>query len=198
MRPFRALTYSSPDPAHLARVTSPAYDLVTAEGRDRLAGSDPHNIVRLILPQVDGAGRDRIGSGRREPACMGVAVRPHPARLGGATASSCGTTSRPCGSTSCNRPGTGRPRSAGWPPSASPDRARRPCCPTRTPSPPAVEGRRALLAATRTDLEPIVLAHDADAGGRDAHQRAVQAPPTLELPTTTACGTGSGGCPTRR
>jgi uncharacterized protein (DUF1015 family) len=47
--------------------------------------------------------------------------------------------------------------------------------------PVAVEGRRALLAATRTDLEPIVLAHDADAGVTALTQRVVQAAPTLEL-----------------
>src|SRR5215212_1251746 len=53
VRPFRALTYRDHDPEHLARVSSPAYDLVTAAGRDRLAAADPHNIVRLILPHVD-------------------------------------------------------------------------------------------------------------------------------------------------
>ena len=37
MRPFRALTYRDHEPGHLARVSSPAYDLVTAAGRDRLA-----------------------------------------------------------------------------------------------------------------------------------------------------------------
>ena len=37
-------------------MSSPAYDLVTPAGRDRLADADPHNIVRLILPRVD-AGR---------------------------------------------------------------------------------------------------------------------------------------------
>jgi uncharacterized protein (DUF1015 family) len=53
VRPFRALTYGDHRPEHLARVSSPAYDLVTAAGRDRLAAADPHNIVRLILPHVD-------------------------------------------------------------------------------------------------------------------------------------------------
>jgi uncharacterized protein (DUF1015 family) len=47
--------------------------------------------------------------------------------------------------------------------------------------PVAVEGRRALLAATRTDLEPIVLAHDADAGVTELTARAMQIAPTLEL-----------------
>src|SRR3712207_8406352 len=36
VRPFRALTYRQQDPEHLARVSSPAYDLVTPAGRDRL------------------------------------------------------------------------------------------------------------------------------------------------------------------
>ena len=53
VRPFRALTYRHHDAAHLARVSSPAYDLVTPAGRDRLADADPHNIVRLILPRVE-------------------------------------------------------------------------------------------------------------------------------------------------
>ena len=51
VRPFRALTYRRRDPGHLARVSSPAYDLVTPAGRDRLADADPHNVVRLILPR---------------------------------------------------------------------------------------------------------------------------------------------------
>src|SRR3954471_16186508 len=60
VRPFRALTYRQRDPEHLARVSSPAYDLVTPAGRDRLAGTDPHNVVRLILPVAE-RGADRTG-----------------------------------------------------------------------------------------------------------------------------------------
>src|SRR4051812_49793769 len=69
VRPFRALTYRDHDPEHLARVSSPAYDLVTAAGRDRLAAADPHNIVRLILPHLDPLPRDarRPAGGRRAP-----------------------------------------------------------------------------------------------------------------------------------
>jgi len=44
-----------------------------------------------------------------------------------------------------------------------------------------VEGRRALLAATATDLEPIVLAHDTDADVADVTQAAQRGEPTLEL-----------------
>jgi uncharacterized protein (DUF1015 family) len=47
--------------------------------------------------------------------------------------------------------------------------------------PEAVEGRRALLAATRTDLEPIVLAHDPDADVANLTDRARRAEPTLQI-----------------
>src|SRR3712207_2817441 len=68
VRPFRALTYREQDPEHLARVSSPAYDLVTPAGRDRLAGAHPHNVVRLILPLVEpdrGGVADRVTRGRK-------------------------------------------------------------------------------------------------------------------------------------
>ncbi|WP_255362613.1 DUF1015 domain-containing protein [Blastococcus aurantiacus] len=180
MRPFRALTYSSPDPAHLARVTSPAYDLVTADGRSRLAGSDPHNIVRLILPQVDDspvaapapvaggpppwathAARtlrswqdDRVLVRDDEPALWVYELQPP----GGEAAT------------------VGWLAAVGLPVPGSPA-----VLPHEDTFPVAVEGRRALLAATRTDLEPIVLAHDADAGVTALTERAMQAAPTLEL-----------------
>ena len=48
----------------------------------------------------------------------------------------------------------------------------------------AVEGRRALLAATRTDLEPIVLAHDPDPVVAELTERARQGAPTLEVHDT--------------
>jgi uncharacterized protein (DUF1015 family) len=46
---------------------------------------------------------------------------------------------------------------------------------------PAVEGRRALLAATRTDLEPIVLAHDPDAELAALTAATGTMPPTLQV-----------------
>src|SRR4051794_41441156 len=47
--------------------------------------------------------------------------------------------------------------------------------------PPAVEGRRALLAATATDLEPIVLAHDPEPTVAELTAVARRGVPTLEL-----------------
>lgn len=157
VRPFRALTYRDRDPEHLARVSSPAYDLVTPAGRERLAVADPHNVVRLILPLADpGTGSDadavprsaelaaetlrrwqheRVLVRDAEPALWLYELRP--AGNGAATAGWLGAvTLPPPGSTAV--------------------------LPHEDTYPPAVEGRRALLAATETDLEPIVLAHDPD------------------------------------
>jgi uncharacterized protein (DUF1015 family) len=47
-----------------------------------------------------------------------------------------------------------------------------------------VEGRRALLAATATDLEPIVLAHDPQPTVTELTDVARQGPTTLELRDT--------------
>jgi uncharacterized protein (DUF1015 family) len=156
VRPFRALTYRRRDPGHLARVSSPAYDLVTPEGRDRLAATDPHNIVRLILPGVasgpDGSGTDALRRSVAEAAGTlrdwertGVLERdPEPALW-----------------VYTMRPADGAPETVGWlgavalPPAGS-----RAVLPHEDTFPGAVEGRRALLEATATDLEPIVLAHD--------------------------------------
>ena len=103
VRPFRALTYRQRDPGHLARVSSPAYDLVTPAGRDRLADADPHNIVRLILPRVDrpAAGADRAARARpsRPPHTLAALARRRRPRAG--------RRSRRCGSTSCSPPDGG-------------------------------------------------------------------------------------------
>jgi uncharacterized protein (DUF1015 family) len=154
VRPFRALTYRQQDPEHLARVSSPAYDLVSPAGRDRLAGIDPHNVVRLILPVPEpGARNGATGSAELAAATLSrwrderVLVRDDEPALWLYEL----------------RPTGGAPATAGWlgavalpPPGSSA------VLPHEDTYPAAVEGRRALLAATGTDLEPIVLAHDPD------------------------------------
>jgi uncharacterized protein (DUF1015 family) len=178
IRPFRALTYRQKDPDQLARVSSPAYDLVTPDGRDRLADADPHNIVRLILPHVEsGAGGTGTAVGSAEQAAVtlarwiaeGVLVRDdHPAMW-----------------LYEMRPPDGQPDTTGWlgavalPPSGSGA-----VLPHEDTYAPAVEGRRALLAATATDLEPIVLAHDAEPEISELTGKARAASPTLEVEDT--------------
>jgi uncharacterized protein (DUF1015 family) len=157
VRPFRALTYRQHDPEHLARVSSPAYDLVTSVGRERLAAADPHNVVRLILPLAgpspDGTGHTAERSAELAAATLrawqaeGVLVRDAEPALwlyelrrdasGATTAGWLGAVALPpAGSTAV--------------------------LPHEDTYAVAVEERRALLAATATDLEPIVLAHDPD------------------------------------
>ena len=151
VRPFRALTYRQQDPGHLARVSSPAYDLVTPSGRERLADTDPHNVVRLILPLRGQSGggparssADLAADTLRRWQEEGVLVRD----------------AEPALWLYELRPEDG-PATAGWlgavalPPAGSTA-----VLPHEDTYPVAVEGRRELLAATRTDLEPIVLAHD--------------------------------------
>jgi uncharacterized protein (DUF1015 family) len=54
--PFRGVRYVAERVGSLAAVTSPPYDVVVRpDGLLHLESSDPHNIVRLILPQADPA-----------------------------------------------------------------------------------------------------------------------------------------------
>ncbi|AWZ10698.1 DUF1015 domain-containing protein [Streptomyces sp. ICC1] len=54
MIPFHGLRYVPERVGSLAAVTSPPYDVVVRpDGLNHLESADPHNIVRLILPQAD-------------------------------------------------------------------------------------------------------------------------------------------------
>ena len=163
-------------------MSSPAYDLVTPAGRDLLADADPHNIVRLILPHV-GPGPDQAGDGAGNGAhsaalaartleqwvAEGVLVRDqHPALWLYEMS-----------------PPDGQPATAGWlgvvslPPVGSGA-----VLPHEDTYPPAVEGRRSLLAATATDLEPIVLAHDPEPEIAELTEAGSAAQPSLEVTDT--------------
>ncbi|WP_280661410.1 DUF1015 domain-containing protein [Geodermatophilus sp. DF01_2] len=156
VRPFRALTYRRRDPDHLARVSSPAYDLVGPGGRERLAAADPHNIVRLILPRVapgpDGSGADALGRSAAEAAAT---LRDWQ------SAEVLEREAEPALWVYAMKPSDGAPATVGWLAAVTlPAAGSRAVLPHEDTFPAAVEGRRALLEATGTDLEPIVLAHD--------------------------------------
>jgi uncharacterized protein (DUF1015 family) len=53
LAPFRGLRYAQNRVSGLAEVTSPPYDVIAHDTEDHLLASDPHNIVRLILPRQD-------------------------------------------------------------------------------------------------------------------------------------------------
>jgi uncharacterized protein (DUF1015 family) len=178
VHPFRALTYRQHDPAQLARVSSPAYDLVTAAGRDRLAAADPHNIVRLILPHVDrAAGADGgPGSATRRSADSAAATLQSWLALGVLERDPVPAMWRYEMAPPAAAPTTGWLAAVALPRAGSGA-----VLPHEDTFAPAVEDRRALLAATGTDLEPIVLAHDPDEEVAALTAATAGAVPTLEV-----------------
>ena len=63
LAPFRGLRYAQDRVSGLAEVTSPPYDVIAHEAEDHLLASDPHNIVRLILPRQDARNHHAVGNG---------------------------------------------------------------------------------------------------------------------------------------
>jgi uncharacterized protein (DUF1015 family) len=189
VRPFRALTYRRRDPGHLARVSSPAYDLVTPAGRENLAAADPHNIVRLILPRVEPApGADALAAAGPAGGAPDDPAAGRPAAAAGAVLrrwEADGVLQRddePALWVYELRPADGPAVTRGWLGAvALPANGSRAVLPHEDTFPRAVEGRRALLEATGTDLEPIVLAHDADAEVEELARGVAAGEPDLRL-----------------
>jgi uncharacterized protein (DUF1015 family) len=175
VHPFRGLIYRQHHPDDLARVSSPAYDLVTAAGRDRLAAADPHNIVRLILPHVERSGGSDAGAQGRSAATAAATLRNWLAE---------GVLDRDAVPAlwRYEMAPPGAPSTIGWLAAVElPRTGSSAVLPHEDTFAPAVEGRRALLAATRTDLEPIVLAHDPDADLAALTAATGGADPTLQV-----------------
>jgi uncharacterized protein (DUF1015 family) len=68
LAPFRGLRYAQDRVSGLAEVTSPPYDVIAHDTEDHLLASDPHNIVRLILPRQDAHNPRARNATRTEPA----------------------------------------------------------------------------------------------------------------------------------
>jgi uncharacterized protein (DUF1015 family) len=67
VRPFRGLRYDPARVSDLAAVTSPPYDVIDRDDAEHLAGLDPHNVVRLILPRAGtGSATDGYAQARAE------------------------------------------------------------------------------------------------------------------------------------
>ncbi|MGY1815760.1 DUF1015 domain-containing protein [Blastococcus sp. SYSU D00820] len=176
VRPFRALLYRRRDPGALARVSSPAYDLVTPQARERMAAADPHNVVRLILPEAATVPAD--------PGSRLLRVTRHAAETLAAwqEAGVLERDAEPAMWVYELRPADGTPATVGWLAAvALPTPGSRAVLPHEDTFPVAVEGRRALLAATETDLEPIVLAHDPHPSVPGLTAAAQQGDPAMEL-----------------
>src|SRR3954447_16275291 len=66
LAPFRGVRFDAARIHDLAAVTAPPYDVVDEDGVSRLETSDPHNVVRLILPRDErahGRGRYEVAAG---------------------------------------------------------------------------------------------------------------------------------------
>jgi len=163
LAPFRGIRYARDRVSGIANVTSPPYDVINGGILDRLRASDPHNVVRLILPGEDAAASRTAATLLREWLSAGVLIRDRMAALyiyeqsvpalrspevadgdgpGGAEAR---TLQR--GIVGLVR--LGPPETAG-------------ILPHEGVMPGLVAGRRELMAATQANLEPIFLIYDGD------------------------------------
>jgi uncharacterized protein (DUF1015 family) len=82
LAPFRGLRYAQDRVSGIAEVTSPPYDVIAHDTADHLLASDPHNVVRLILPRHD--------AGNTGPVHTGAAVAGADLANGGADAAHSG------------------------------------------------------------------------------------------------------------
>lgn len=175
VRPFRALSF---DPARiraLAAVTSPPYDVVEADGVRALEDQDPHNVVRLILPRADDCGAEgryaraaeRLAQWRADGTIRtdaGPAVYVYELVDGDITVRGLVAAVR------LSEAGEGV------------------VLPHEDVMAPPVQDRLALLAATRANLEPVLLVHDGDAATSETVQACIDAamasPPLMRATTS--------------
>ncbi|MGK5501319.1 DUF1015 family protein [Streptomyces sp. URMC 125] len=172
LAPFRGLRYAPDRVGSLAAVTSPPYDVVVRpDGLHHLQTADPHNIVRLILPEAaDPAVRHHQAADTlRRWQAEGVLVRdPRPAlyvyeqRRGDALQRGL------IGALRLSPPEEGV------------------VLPHEDVMPEVVEDRAALMRATAANLEPLLLSYRGDGtatGATAVVERAAARPPLLSTTT---------------
>jgi uncharacterized protein (DUF1015 family) len=162
LAPFRGLRYVPDRVSGLAEVTSPPYDGIGSGSVPRLLASDPHNVVRLILPDANlvtsadacQAAARTLGAWMAEGV---LAADPRPAIY--IYEQSIDETARHDASPGqiLQRGIIGAVRLS--PPSAGI------ILPHEGVVPGPVQGRRELMEATQANLEPIFLLYDGSPGG---------------------------------
>ncbi len=157
LAPFRGIRYARDRVSGIANVTSPPYDVINGGILDRLRAADPHNVVRLILPGEDAEASKAAASLLREWLSAGVLIRDRMAAL--YIYEQClpgqdGPTCLQRGIIGLVR--LGSPESAG-------------ILPHEGVMPGLVAGRRKLMAATQSNLEPIFLIYDGEQPGDAVH-----------------------------
>ena len=148
LAPFRGIRYARDRVSGIANVTSPPYDVINGGVLDHLRASDPHNVVRLILPGEDVDASKAAAGLLREWLSAGVLIRD---RMASMYIYEQSVDADPA----CLQRGIiglvrlGSPESAG-------------ILPHEDVMPGLVAGRRELMAATEANLEPIFLIYDGD------------------------------------
>ncbi|MFJ3719674.1 DUF1015 domain-containing protein [Streptomyces sp. NPDC090057] len=170
LTPFRGLRYDPDRVGSLASVTSPPYDVVVRpDGLHHLESADPHNIVRLILPQAgtpDARNEQAADTLRRWLAEGVLAPDPDPALYVYEQRDGDGMLQRGViGALRVSAPAEGV------------------VLPHEDVMPPVVADRAALMRATRANLEPLLLTYRGDGTAAEVVERTVAGPPLLATTT---------------
>ena len=148
--PFRGIRYARDRVSGIANVTSPPYDVISGGILEHLRAADPHNVVRLILPG-EGADGSRAAAGLlREWLSSGVLIRDRVPALYLYEQADEASSWLQRGIISLVRLGSAE--TAG-------------ILPHEGVMPGLVADRKALMAATRANLEPIFLIYDGEGAG---------------------------------
>ncbi|MER5435906.1 DUF1015 domain-containing protein [Streptomyces sp. NPDC002588] len=175
LTPFRGLRYDPDRVGSLAAVTSPPYDVVVRpDGLHQLQDSDPHNIVRLILPQATtpSARTEQAADALRRWLAEGVlTVDPEPALYVYEQRHADGMLQRGLiGALRVSEPSEGV------------------VLPHEDVIPPVVAERAALMRATYANLEPLLLTYRGNGTAAEIVDRTAEGTPLLA--TTTEDGYG--------
>ncbi|MFF6949983.1 DUF1015 domain-containing protein [Streptomyces iakyrus] len=173
LTPFRGLRYDPDRVGSLAAVTSPPYDVVVRpDGLHHLEAADPHNIVRLILPQAatPSARNEQAADTLRRWLSEGVLTTdPEPGLY---------VYEQRDGDGMLQRGIIGALRVS--------DPAEQVVLPHEDVMPHIVADRAALMRATSANLEPLLLTYrgdDATAATADLIERTAEQPPLLATTT---------------
>ncbi|MFF4834199.1 DUF1015 domain-containing protein [Streptomyces sp. NPDC001315] len=170
LTPFRGLRYDPERVGSLAAVTSPPYDVVVRpDGVYHLQSADPHNIVRLILPQdgTPSARNERAADTLRRWLDEGVLTAdPEPGLYLYEQRDGAGLLQRGIiGALRLTEPSEGV------------------VLPHEDVMPHVVADRTALMRATSANLEPLLLTYRGDGATADVIERTAEQPPLLSTTT---------------
>ncbi|MFG2359829.1 DUF1015 domain-containing protein [Streptomyces sp. NPDC048521] len=170
LTPFRGLRYDPDRVGSLASVTSPPYDVVVRpDGVHHLQSADPHNIVRLILPEAGtpSARTEQAADTLRRWLDEGILTAdPEPGLYVYEQRDGNGMIQRGViGALRVSDPEEGV------------------VLPHEDIMPPVVADRAALMRATRANLEPLLLTYRGNGTAAEVVERTAQRPPLLATTT---------------